>query len=257
MGSLSLEMPPWKRPLEAFLIKRHTHWAMTPDEMHKILESNNIGFVAKDMAYGRQFRFADGAILNSYNTGKCVWQGKETEASLKIKGLCGDSSEPSVSPLQPKGIVNLSNNKIFIVYGHDIEAREQLELLLRRVKLEPVILQNLPIAGDTIIEKLEANIDVRYACVLLTPDDEGFSAGNSREKKFRARQNVILELGMFLVRLGRKRVAILHKGNLELPSDISGLIYIKFNKRVDEVKERLGAELQEAGFPINIKDLLS
>jgi predicted nucleotide-binding protein len=125
------------------------------------------------------------------------------------------------------------------------------------MKLEPVILQNLPIAGDTIIEKLESNIDVRYACVLLTPDDEGHRVGVEAEKKLRARQNVILELGMFLVRLGRKRVAILHKGDLELPSDISGLIYIRFNKRVDEVKERLGAELQEAGFPINIKDLLS
>jgi predicted nucleotide-binding protein len=129
--------------------------------------------------------------------------------------------------------------------------------MLRRMRLEPVILQNLPIAGDTIIEKLESNIDVRYACVLLTPDDEGYRAGNDSEKKLRARQNVILELGMFLVHLGRKRVAILHKGDLELPSDISGLIYIRFNSRVDEVKERLGAELQEAGFLINIKDLLS
>jgi predicted nucleotide-binding protein len=79
------------------------------------------------------------------------------------------------------------------------------------MRLEPVILQNLPIAGDTIIEKLESNIDVKYACVLLTPDDEGYRAGNDNEKKLRARQNVILELGMFLVRLGRKRVAILHK----------------------------------------------
>jgi predicted nucleotide-binding protein len=68
---------------------------------------------------------------------------------------------------------------------------------------------------------------------------------------------VVLELGMFLVRLGRKRVAILHKGDLELPSDINGLIYIRFEKRVDEVKERLGAELQAAGFQININDLLS
>ena len=125
------------------------------------------------------------------------------------------------------------------------------------MKLVPVILRNLPIAGDTIIENLEANIDVRYACVLLTPDDEGYATGAPKQKKLRARQNVILELGMFLVRLGRKRVAILHKGDLELPSDINGLIYVKFNKRVDEVKERLGAELQEARFPINIKDLLS
>jgi len=230
---------------------------MTPDEMQTLLQAHNIGFSAKDIPHGRQFRLTDGAIANVYTSGKIAWQGKTTDSVLKVKGLCG-SPEPVGAPAgSSKDVVSLSNNKVFIVYGHDIEAREQLELLLRRMKLEPVILQNLPIAGDTIIEKLEANIDVRYACVLLTPDDEGHPAGEPKEKKLRARQNVILELGMFLVRLGRKRVAILHKGALELPSDISGLIYIKFNKRVDEVKERLGAELQEAGFPINIKDLLS
>jgi predicted nucleotide-binding protein len=231
---------------------------MTPDEMQSLLQAHNIGFTAKDVPHGRQFRLPDGAIANVYSSGKVVWQGKsDTPGALKVKGLCGGADPvPSVSA-DAKTVVSVSNNKVFIVYGHDIECREQLELLLRRMKLEPVILQNLPIAGDTIIEKLEANIDVRYACVLLTPDDEGHPAGEPKEKRLRARQNVILELGMFLVRLGRKRVAILHKGNLELPSDISGLIYIKFNKRVDEVKERLGAELQEAGFPINIKDLLS
>lgn len=225
--------------------------------MHQLLESNNIGFTAKDMPHGRQFRLSDGAIANVYTTGKIVWQGKDSPTAERVKGLCGsDVAAPVASP-RAHETVSLSNNKVFIVYGHDTDAREQLELLLRRMKLEPVILQNLPIGGDTIIEKLEANVDVRYACVLLTPDDEGYPFGETKEKKPRARQNVILELGMFLVRLGRKRVAILHKGNLELPSDISGLIYIKFNKRVDEVKERLGAELQEAGFPINIKDLLS
>jgi predicted nucleotide-binding protein len=229
---------------------------MSPEEMQSLLQAHNIGFSAKDIAHGRQFRMADGAIANVYTSGKIVWQGKETDTALKVKGLCGGAEPTSISST-PKAVVSPSNNKVFIVYGHDIECREQLELLLRRMKLEPVILQNLPIAGDTIIEKLEANIDVRYACVLLTPDDEGHPAGEPKEKRLRARQNVILELGMFLVRLGRKRVAILHKGNLELPSDISGLIYIRFNKRVDEVKERLGAELQEAGFPINIKDLLS
>jgi predicted nucleotide-binding protein len=226
---------------------------MSPDEMQTLLQSHNIGFNAKDIPHGRQFRLADGGIANVYDSGKIVWQGKDTDTVLKVKGLCGGTESVS-APVRSKD--SPSNNKVFIVYGHDIECREQLELLLRRMRLEPVILQNLPIAGDTIIEKLEANIDVRYACVLLTPDDEGHPAGEPKEKRLRARQNVILELGMFLVRLGRKRVAILHKGSLELPSDINGLIYIKFNKRVDEVKERLGAELQEAGFPINIKDLL-
>jgi predicted nucleotide-binding protein len=224
--------------------------------MQTLLQAHNVAFTAKDIPHGRQFRLKDGAIANVYDSGKIVWQGKETDAVLKVKGLYG-GLEAVVSTTKSKDVVSASNNKVFIVYGHDIECREQLELLLRRMKLEPVILQNLPIAGDTIIEKLEANIDVRYACVLLTPDDEGHPVDQPKEKKLRARQNVILELGMFLVRLGRRRVAILHKGNLELPSDINGLIYIRFNRRVDEVKERLGAELQEAGFPINIKDLLS
>jgi predicted nucleotide-binding protein len=150
-----------------------------------------------------------------------------------------------------------TTNKVFIVYGHDADAREQLELILRRLKLEPVVLQNLPSGGDTIIEKLERASDVPYACVLLTPDDEGHRTGHDNEKRPRARQNVVLEMGMFLAQLGRSRVAILHKGDIELPSDIQGLIYIPFKQRVDEVKERLAAELQEAGFNINIKDLLS
>lgn len=245
-----------ERPLELEGDAGHTRAAMNPDEMKSLLESNNIGFAFKEIPYGGQFRFSDGAVANVYDKGTVVWQGKDTETTKRVRELCG--SDVVVAQPQPaKEAVSKSTNKVFIVYGHDVECREQLELLLRRMKLEPVILQNLPIAGDTIIEKLEQNIDVRYACVLLTPDDEGHPAGSTKEKKYRARQNVILELGMFLVRLGRKRVAILHKGNLELPSDISGLIYIKFNRRVDEIKERLGAELQEAGFPINIKDLLS
>ena len=147
--------------------------------------------------------------------------------------------------------------RVFIVYGHDTESREQLELILRRLRLEPIVLQNLPTAGDTLIEKLEALTSADFACVLLTPDDEGYPRGKPDEKKFRARQNVVLELGMVLAKLGRKRVAILVKGGgLERPSDIDGLIYIPFQDRVDEVKNMLAANLQETGFDIQVKDLL-
>lgn len=255
-----LSCPPWVvRPVVAdSSLAGHIPAMPTPDEMRQVLEANNVGFTATDMEHCRQFRFDGGAIANVYHSGKTVWQGKKNpELVEKIASLCGEKPAAAPAVAGAKAMVNASNNKVFIVYGHDIDAREQLELLLRRMKLEPVILQNLPIAGDTVIEKLESNLDVRYACVMLTPDDMGHPVDVPRDKKYRARQNVILELGMFLVRLGRKRVAILYKGDMELPSDISGLIYIKFKKRVDEVKERLGAELQEAGFPINIKDLLS
>jgi predicted nucleotide-binding protein len=231
-----------------------------PDQIQGLLKSENISFRASDIPHGRQFRFDDGAILNVYQSGKSVWQGKQTTTANRVQILL--SQDSSRSPLvasanTPIEARNVATNKVFIVYGHDVDCREQLELLLRRMKLEPVILQNLVGGGQTIIEKLEGNLDVRYACVLLTPDDQGHPAGKPDQIRARARQNVVLELGMFLVHLGRKRVAILHKGELELPSDINGLIYIRFERRVDEIKERLGAELQEAGFHINIKDLLS
>ena len=156
---------------------------MSPEELQRLLESHNIGFKTKEMPYGRQFRLDDGAIANCYNSGKVVWQGKETETVSKIRGLYGDKpAEASGGAGKSGETINLSNNKVFIVYGHDIEAREQLESLLRRMKLEPVILQEFSIGGDTMIEKLEANIDVRYACVLLTPDDEGYPFGSSKRK---------------------------------------------------------------------------
>ena len=62
---------------------------------------------------------------------------------------------------------------------------------------------------------------------------------------------------MVLAKLGRKRVAILVKSdNLERPSDIAGLIYLPFQERVDEAKNHLAANLQKAGFPIQVEDLL-
>ena len=145
--------------------------------------------------------------------------------------------------------------KVFIVYGHDTQARDQLELLLLRMNIKPVILGNMTPDGKTIIEALIANTDVPYAVVLLTPDDEGHKAGADDKKTFRARQNVVLEMGMFLSKLGREKVAILHKGNLELPSDIHGLIYIPFEKSIQEGKNKLAASLQKAGFYIDIEHL--
>jgi len=141
---------------------------------------------------------------------------------------------------------------VFVVYGHDLQARDSLELLLRRFGLEPVILSQLPAGGDTIIEKLERYVGEHggayFACVLLTPDDEGHAVGKPEQKKYRARQNVVLELGMVLSSLGRRRVVILHKESVELPSDIAGLIYIPFKERVEEAREALAKELRNAGY---------
>ena len=151
------------------------------------------------------------------------------------------------------GTVMVQNRKIFVVYGHDDIARTQLEALLRRWDLEPIILDQVASGGQTIIEKLEEyGSDVGYAIVLATPDDDG-KAKSEAVYKSRVRQNVVLELGMFLAKLGRERVAILLKeaADFEKPSDIQGLVYIPFQNRVEEVSISLIRELSRQGYKID------
>jgi predicted nucleotide-binding protein len=121
-----------------------------------------------------------------------------------------------------------------------------------------MIPDQLPSEGQTIIEKLEAyTSEVRFAVVLATPDDEGHRAGHADEKAFRVRQNVALELGMMLSKLGRNRVAILMKQfeKMERPSDIQGLLYIPFKEDVSETQVVLAKEMAAQGFPISVSSL--
>jgi predicted nucleotide-binding protein len=233
----------------------------TLETVQRALQGEWPSIESRDINHGTQFTLPEGTKVNFFqSTGKVMVQGKDSDEKKRAEHLLNAASKilPATAAGTQQPLSLIQPEKIFIVYGHDTEAREQLELLLRRLKFEPVILANMVAEGQTIIEMLEKHrLGVKYACVLLTPDDEGHKLDCPKEKKPRARQNVVLELGMFLSTLGRKRVAILHKGDVELPSDIHGLVYIPFKKHVSEVKPRLAAELQEAGFQINIKDMLA
>lgn len=213
----------------------------------------------RDIEHGHQICLANGTKVNCYSSGKVVVQGSASEerelAQTVVDGghRVAQIAEPALAGAALAVVVR--EPKVFVVYGHDTQARDQLELLLLRMNIKPVILGNMTPDGKTIIEALIASTDVPYAVVLLTPDDEGHRLGVPNEIRPRARQNVVLEMGMFLSKLGRERVAILHKGNLELPSDINGLIYIPFNNSIQEAKNKLAASLQKAGFYIDIEHL--
>jgi predicted nucleotide-binding protein len=120
-----------------------------------------------------------------------------------------------------------ASNQVFVVHGHDEGAKEALARFLSKLDLEPVILHEQPSRGLTIIEKLLANAEVGFAVVLLTPDDRGGSEGAAYEEQHpRARQNVILELGYFVGKLGRERVCALYKEGTEIPSDFQGVVFV-------------------------------
>lgn len=146
-------------------------------------------------------------------------------------------------------MIPVKSNKIFIVHGHDGEARETVARFVEKVGLEAVILHEKANMGRTIIEKVEANSDVCFAIVLLTPDDVGRSVeGTALES--RARQNVLLELGYFIGKLGRDKVCALKKGALEIPSDFAGVVW----ENMDDAgawRQALARELEEAGQSID------
>lgn len=100
-----------------------------------------------------------------------------------------------------------------------------LEFLEKTTGERPVVLHEQPDSGRTIIEKFEAiAAEAGFAVVLLTADDLGRAKDASTDNR-RARQNVVLELGFFIGRLGRSRVVALYEEGVELPSDLSGLLY--------------------------------
>jgi predicted nucleotide-binding protein len=101
-------------------------------------------------------------------------------------------------------------------------------------------------------KNLKTNSDVGFAVVLLTGDDRGGSAtAKDDQLELRARQNVILELGFFLGRLGRSRVCALHRDGVEIPSDYSGVLYVKLDQQGDW-RLQLAKELKAAGFPVDM-----
>jgi predicted nucleotide-binding protein len=138
--------------------------------------------------------------------------------------------------------------QIFIVHGHDEITKLELKNYLQNtLKLpEPIILHEKPNHGKTIIEKFEEHASKStMAFVLLTPDDKILSSTTNKEDLYRARQNVILELGYFIGVLGRKsgKVILLFKGKLDIPSDIAGLIYIDVTHGVEAAGEKIRREL--------------
>ena len=138
------------------------------------------------------------------------------------------------------------NRNVFIVHGHGHSHREELAAFLQSRQLQPIVLDQQDDLGMTIIEKFEYYAsDCAFALILMTPDDRGGSKSEPAPQ-WRARQNVILELGWFMARLGRERVVILYSGDLESPSDISGVLYLKFKDSILEVQERIDQRLRGA-----------
>ena len=202
-------------------------------------------------------------------------EGKIVTSQFIKKPLSREVVKKSATSTQE----TLSKN-VFIVHGRDHKPLKELKDMLTEFGLNPIVLHEKASGSRTIVEKLEKYSDVGYAFVILTPDDTGCSHFEFRKSegeylvsfikrideevtfsaakladflevlKKRARQNVVLEFGYFIGLLGRDRVCCLYKGDLELPSDMHGIVYIPFKESVNEIRNKIIKELKEAGYKI-------
>lgn len=146
---------------------------------------------------------------------------------------------------------------VFVVHGHNHGIKEAVARATTQMTgLQALILHEQANKGRTIIEKFEQTAaEACFAVIVMTADDEGRACADaSADLQSRARQNVVLELGYFIGRLGRSRVAVLHEEGVEVPSDILGVMYTP----IDDGglwKYELGKELKAAGINADLNSV--
>ena len=179
-----------------------------------------------------------------------VRSGRDQAVALLKQAVRGLEEElpansREVVPSSPR----VHSSKVFVVHGHDNDAKNEIARFLSKVGLVEIILHERPNAGRNLLTKFQEEADgASFAVVLITPDDVGGPAGT--EGKPRARQNVIFELGFFIGKLGPSRVAAVVKGDVETPSDFDGIGYIKLDK-AGAWKSFLARELRQAEVPFD------
>lgn len=209
-------------------------------------EIDNISFAPPGVIIGN----SDHVYVQYFHQGIKEFKGIIENMQFEYDLLQSKSSQEN-----EQNKLNLTD--IFIVHGHDEEMLMAVENLIMKINLKPIILREKSDKGRTLIEKFEDHSDVSFAIVLLSPDDKCISDSTADEKEKvvpRPRQNVILEFGFFMGKLGRSHIIALKKDirDFELPSDISGVIYKKYNSGW---KNEIAKELKEFGFDIDLNKL--
>lgn len=181
----------------------------------------------------------------------------EIDRKLSRRGIVSDNLAHEIYKSMNKE-ENNTNNKIFIVHGHNVAMKQEVARTLEKLNLEPIILHEQPDGGKTIIEKFTDNSNVGFAIVLLSADDIAYPKDSPNENKKRARQNVILELGYFLGKLGREKVLSLYEENsdLEIPTDYMGVLFTPYDN-YGSWKTKLARELRHAGYKIDAEAIVN
>ena len=173
--------------------------------------------------------------------------------ALEFEDVAPNQELPGKPKQTTKSAVARNKRKVSIVHGHYNEVKQEVARFLEHLSIEPIILHEQASAGMTIIEKIEHySSDADFALVLYTPCDRGRGALETTvPARNRARQNVAFEHGYLMAKFGRENVCALVKGNVEIPNDTGGVVYVDLDSsgawRIEVTKE-----LKAAGYAISI-----
>lgn len=222
----------WKTKAERFLIKRYGKNGL---EHEKFIKTH---FTL--MAF--TFNMPDSAFVTACQDGLTTTKAIFLTYLEEMK----EEQLPSPSTCFKK----IEHDKIFIVHGHDGELKQAVARIIEKQGINAIILSEQVNKGRTIIEKFEDYSDVGGAICLFTADDCG-RAKNDTLENTRARQNVVLETGYFMGKLGREHVVILADNGIEMPSDLSGIVCTDTsNWEIDLLKE-----LKVMGYTVDFNKL--
>lgn len=133
--------------------------------------------------------------------------------------------------------------RLMIVHGRDQDRAIVQRLLHQQGVKTAYVLAEQPRLGSTLMHTFQASAKHSDAAVVLfTPDDyaapkldaNGVSHSAGRPELSRARQNVVLEYGWFWGAIGQDRILVLVKGDVELPSDLNGVLYYEYKSTPEE-----------------------
>jgi predicted nucleotide-binding protein len=141
-----------------------------------------------------------------------------SEARRRLASAAAETArQASTTPSETKKTE--APHSIFVVHGHDEGMLDAVTTELERLGIVPVVLKRVRTSDDHLFAKFKAIAgDAKHAIVLISGDDVGASfrdfahpAGGVARLEFRARQNVILELGYFYGKLGEECVFVFRK----------------------------------------------
>ena len=180
-------------------------------------------------------------------------------AEFAVNEIHEGTSAPPAESVEPP-------TSVFVVHGHDRSTRDIVCIALREFGVEPIVLSQALGQSQSLLQKFFAvSSKARFAVVLLAAEDYGASLlqynepnVGDRALQFRARQNVILELGFFYGHLGWENVFVLiRRGpkvfpNFERPSDLDGAVF----DEIDDAglwKTTLATKLESVGFQLHLR----